>query len=199
MKSWRTLLPHAAFTLACVPVLLSAAAAAAPAQGPASASPVTAWLVLGPLVARNAAFAGANDSAVLAASRLSLDHGWPAAGRTVPWLENDSAAWTPRVATNGTLQLPPAGTNAVVYAATYLDADRFTRGKLTIDGVPAARRRVSLDGVPVGSDSVTLRRGKHVVVVQLLQPAGEAVPEPDPVQSQPTRARSSSAKRANAK
>ncbi len=35
--------------------------------------------------------------------------------------------------------------------------------------------------------------------VPLVQPAGEALPEPDPAQSQPPRARSSSAKRANAK
>ncbi|HEY5062319.1 MAG TPA: prolyl oligopeptidase family serine peptidase, partial [Gemmatimonadaceae bacterium] len=173
MTSWRTLLPHTARTVACVPVLLFAATASA--QRPESASPVTAWLILGPLVARNAAFAGANDSSMLAASRLSLEHGWPAAGRSVPWLENDSATWTPREAVNGGLQLAPASTSALVYAATYLDVDRFTRGKLTIDGVPAARRRVTLDGVPVGSDSVTLRRGKHVVVVQLLQPAGEGV------------------------
>ena len=177
MTSWRTLPPPAARTLACVPVLLFAAVLSAqrPASASASASPVSAWLVLGPLVARNAAFAGASDSAMLAASRLSLDHGWPAAGRSVPWLENDSATWTPRDAANGALQLAPPSTNALVYAATYLDADRFTRGKLTIDGVPAARRRVTLDGVAVGSDSITLRRGKHVVVVQLLQSAGEGV------------------------
>ena len=173
MTSWRTFLSHAARTMGCVPVLTFAVAVSA--QRPASASPVTAWLVLGPLVARNAAFAGANDSSMLAASRLSLDHGWPAAGRSVPWLENDSATWKPRDAVNGALQLAPAATNALVYAATYLDADRFTRGKLTIDGVPATRRRVTLDGVPVGSDSVTLRRGKHVVIVQFLQPAGEGV------------------------
>ena len=168
MTSCRRVLSRAALAVACAPVFVPAVSARAQAS---SASPVTHWLVLGPLAARRAAFAAGNDSTMLAATTLSIGHGWPATGRTVSWLD-DSATWTVREAMTGALELRAPVANAVVYAVTYLDVDRFIRGRLRIDGVPSVRRRVSLDGIRVGSDSVTLRRGKHIVMIQVLQPAG---------------------------
>lgn len=156
-------------TIAGTCALFVSTAAAQAQRTPAS---VTQWLVLGPFVVRNAAFAAATDSAMLASGRLSLDHGWPIAGRSVSWLEHDSASWTARETVAGALTLAAPTVNSVVYAVTYVDVDRFMRATLSIDGVVPSRRRVSLDGAPVGPDSVTLRRGKHILMVQVLQSPG---------------------------
>ena len=169
MTTCRHLLRRACLAMACVPIVGFAPFAWAQSS---SASPVRQWLVLGPMTARNAAFAAATDSAMLASSHLSLDHVWPAAGRSVSWLESDSATWTARETVAGALQLSAPAANSVVYAVTYLDVDRFTRGKLSVEGVPLVARRVSLDGVGVAGDTVTLRRGKHIIMVQILQPGG---------------------------
>ncbi len=144
------------------------------AQGHTSV-PVSVWLVLGPVPARAAAFSAANDSASLASARVSIEHGWPAAGQVVNWLDNSSTTWVARDVSAGPLRIASSATSAIVYAVSYLDADRYTRAKLNIDGVPPARRSVSLDGVRVSADSVTLRRGKHLLMVQLFQPADTAL------------------------
>jgi dipeptidyl aminopeptidase/acylaminoacyl peptidase len=147
------------------------------AQRVAERSPTTVsrWLVLGPLPARTAAFGGSGDSSVLATARVDVDRDWPVDGRAVPWLNGDSAAWVAHDAGDAGLRLPAPATNAIVYAVSYIDADRFTRASLSVSGVTVSRRRITLDGARVTTDSLTLRRGKHVLAVQLLQPAGEVV------------------------
>ena len=162
------LVRHAALLAAC----FSSAAVVPPAQAQRGVgTPLTRWLVLGPLTARNAAFASASDTTMLASSRLSTDNGWPSAGHTLRWLENSPATWTVREAPSGSLPLSAPTANSVVYAVTYLDVDRFTTGMLRVDGIPPTRRIVTLDGVRVASDSVALRRGKHIVLVEMLQAA----------------------------
>ena len=165
-------LKHAALSAACLS--LSVAVPAVQAQS-GTAVPITAWLVLGPLVARNAAFAAANDSAMLASSRFSVENGWPYAGGAVSWLENSPVVWIIREAPSGSLSFGAPAASSVVYAVTYIDVDRFTTGRLSVGGMAPSQRIVTLDGVRVASDSVTLRRGKHIVLVELLQPAGTAL------------------------
>lgn len=167
MTSSYALLRHSALLAVCSSLFVALPSARAQRE----ATPITTWLVLGPLPARNAALAAANDSAMLASSRLSVDNGWPSAGSTVGWLENSPESWTTRAAPSGSLQFSAPTVNSVAYAVAYLDVDRFTTGKLSIDGAKPAQRLITLDGVRVASDSVTLRRGKHIVLVQLLLPA----------------------------
>jgi dipeptidyl aminopeptidase/acylaminoacyl peptidase len=169
MHSCPRILRRALISAACASLI--AGPLRAQSARPAAAT-ADSWLVLGPLAARGAAFSAANDSVLLASSRLSIDRGWPAAGTAVEWLDGRSASWTTRDAPNGSLQLAASPTSAITHAVVYLDADRFTRAKLSVVGPSAQQRTVSLDGVRVAGDSVTLRRGTHVLLVQILQPAG---------------------------
>ena len=103
------LLRHAALLAAC----FSSAAVVPPAQAQRGVgTPLTRWLVLGPLTARNAAFASASDTTMLASSRLSTDNGWPSAGHTLRWLENSPATWTVREAPSGSLPLSAPTANS---------------------------------------------------------------------------------------
>ena len=121
MASGHRLRRRAHFSVACLPLL----ALSLSAQGTRpAATTIDRWLVLGPLAAHGAAFAAMSDSTLLSASRVSLDHGWPAAGMKVEWLGNQPAQWSARDAAGGTLQLPASPDFAISYAAAYLDADR---------------------------------------------------------------------------
>lgn len=124
---------------------------------------VSRWLVLGPVPAEAPAFGAASDSALLASGRVSLAHGWPAAGDAEQWLDGATVAWTSRDAPAGALDLA-ATAPSLAFAVSYLDADRWTEAKITVSG--GAARQVSVDGTPVTGGTVALERGKHVLLVE---------------------------------
>lgn len=133
------------------------------AHGNGRPAPVGQWLVLGPVPAVAPAFGATSDSALLASGRISLTHAWPASGDAEAWIDGTTVRWQPRVATGGALPLESAAPS-LVFAVTYLDADRWTRATITVSGGTA--RAVSLDGTPLRGETVTLERGKHVLLVE---------------------------------
>ncbi len=135
-------------------------AAAVPAG---HATRVSQWLVLGPVPAVAPAFGASSDSVLLASGRVSLAHGWPAAGDAEQWLDGATVSWQAQNAAAGTLRLAVTAPS-LAFAVTYLDADRWTEAKITVSG--GAARRVTVDGRPVAAGPVALERGKHVLFVE---------------------------------
>ena len=121
---------------------------------------VDRWLVLGPTPARAAFNAAAGDSAVMDATRLMLQRGWPTGGTAVSLPGGTVLRWQPGTgsATDGD----------VLHAAVFLSTDRWTRATLAFTGGDAATRRVWLDGQRVMGPDVELRTGKHLLLVQRL-------------------------------
>ncbi|HVZ77813.1 MAG TPA: S9 family peptidase [Gemmatimonadaceae bacterium] len=136
------------------------------------ATPVSQWLVLGPVSAVAPAFGATSDSAMLASGRVSLAHGWPADGQAEQWVNGASVTWKARAAAGGAVTLEAQGGPALAFAVTYLDADRWTRAKITVPGGSA--RLVTLDGAPLRGETATLERGKHVLMVAAVARPGAA-------------------------
>lgn len=143
--------------------LWAGALVVAAAHGGGRPANVARWVVLGPVPAVAPAFGAASDSALLASGHVSLAHAWPAAGDAEAWIDGTTARWQARTETGGTLQLEAAAPS-LAFAATYLDADRWTRARVTVSGGSA--RVVSMDGAPVHGETVALERGKHVLLVE---------------------------------
>ncbi|MFN8581232.1 MAG: prolyl oligopeptidase family serine peptidase [Gemmatimonadaceae bacterium] len=119
---------------------------------------VDRWLVLGPLHVTAPMNAASGDSAILDAARVSVD-AWPSATTVVAFPDAPQLRWTEG---NG------AGKDGdVTWAAAYLTTDRFTTATISVAG-EATTRRVTLDGERVNGDRITLRTGKHMLVVQRL-------------------------------
>lgn len=133
------------------------------AHGGGRSANVAQWLVLGPVPAVAPAFGATSDSALLASGRVSLTHTWPADGDVEQWIDGATTAWRARADPGGTLQLE-AETPSLAFAVSYLDADRWTRARITVSGGTA--RVVSVDGAPLHGETVALERGKHVLLVE---------------------------------
>lgn len=135
-------------------VMLAAACCvvAAPSVG---AQTVTRWLVLGPISASAPAFSTGTDSAMLDANAIALDRRWPAAGDSVAWLDGRTYRWSASDA------IPTPGSAAVVFAAAYLEADRWQKARLTL--APGAR--AWLDGARTRGGSLQLTQGKHWLLI----------------------------------
>ncbi len=143
------------------------------AVGPAGhTAQVSQWLVLGPVPAVAPAFGAASDSALLASGRVSLAHGWPAAGDVAQWLDGGSVSWAARDAAAGALDLH-ADATSLAFAVTYLDADRWTEATVNVSG--GAARLVWVDGSPVAGATVPLERGKHMLLVEAVVRPGAAL------------------------
>ncbi len=149
--------------------------ASAPSS-PASTAPGVAierWLVLGPLPARPPWFGAATDSAVLETHRLAVEQRWPVAGDTVAWLPGAAARWIERVAEHDTLVVSAGAGMGVLYAAVYLDADRFQRVRLVIGG--SGKTVAALDGTRLRGDRAELAKGKHLLLVEAAVTSAGAV------------------------
>ena len=107
----------------------------------------------------------ASDSALLASATLALQHAWPAAGDSEAWVDGSSLRWAARSTTGGGLALE-AAEPSVAFAVAYLDADRWTRLRLTIAGGSA--RTTYLDGERVSGTSVSVGRGRHLLMVAVV-------------------------------
>ncbi len=129
--------------------------AASLALTPIHAQTIDRWLVLGPLPASLPAFSAGGDSALVDANTIALDGRWPAQGDTALWLDGRTYRWSSGAA--------PAsgGTSSIVFASTYLDADRWQRARLTITGSTHAW----IDGVRLAAAPVELTQGKHWLLV----------------------------------
>ncbi|HEU4988836.1 MAG TPA: S9 family peptidase [Gemmatimonadaceae bacterium] len=132
---------------------------------------ISQWLVLGPVAAPAPAFGAVTDSALLASGHLAATRAWPAAGDTDSWLDGPPATWQARATAAESLELQ-AGAPSLVFAATYLEADRWTEARIDVPG--GAERTVSVDGVPVHGATVALARGKHLLLVEAVVRPGNA-------------------------
>ena len=124
----------------------------------AAQTSVDRWLVLGPVAAPLPFGAAATDSARLDALRIATDKGWPSEGATLTLPGATTLRWQ---AGNGSTT-----DGSVVYAAAYVESDRWTRASLQLTGGAATSRRVWLDGTRVGSTPVDLPQGKHLLLVE---------------------------------
>lgn len=156
---------------------------------------IESWLVAGPVSHPLPAFADSGKKAVKVGDLLdeSLLHHVrirPAENGRVDWFAGNSLVWLPAgVGKQGTLKLerPAAAddaTPAVAWLAVYLDAERWHKLDLVLEG--SHPRRAWLDGEPVVSGGtgdeedevrakLELVRGKHVLLLKtVLDPARES-------------------------
>lgn len=176
MTHRRSLARAALIVAACIPGVLAAQ------QSSSAPVAIDRWLVLGPLPAHAPAFGAATDSVLLSANQLSITHGWPASGHTVEWLDGRSVAWAEDAAPNGALHVAASPAQSVVFAVAYLDTDGWQKVELSVEGV--ARQAVSLDGIRVKGSEIELQQGKHILLVEAVQPAGTALTLSARVQSE---------------
>jgi hypothetical protein len=146
-------------SLALAFILATAALHAIPRPALAQ-TPVSDWLVLGPMAAPDVA--GAADAEGLPDGFLSLDESWPTDGDAVQWFDGQAMRWTARPGTDGQLALSgPDGT--VAFALTYLHADRWQEATIEVSG--EGRHRAWLDGA-ASAGEVVLDQGTHWLLIQ---------------------------------
>ncbi len=153
--------PHAMTPprLSAISCALTIAVLVSVAPRPAAAqTTIDRWLVLGPTPVLQPFGSAASDSSVLGNWRLRVDGSWPREGGTVPAPSGAALRWSRG---DGS-----AASATMVYAAAYISSERWQR--LTLESELAAdeARRVWVDGARVTGTSVTLTRGKHMVLVQ---------------------------------
>ena len=142
-------------TLTCRQLLLGALFA----TGPASAqTAVDRWLVLGPTAVTSPFGTSSSDSAALGNLRLRTDAGWPVDGTLVPMPNAPALRWH---AGDGA-----AAAGTVVFAAAYLTSDQWQRVTIASSLVAGEARRTWLDGSLIAGTTLTLTRGKHLLLVQ---------------------------------
>ena len=154
------------------------------------------WLLMGPVAGQDPVYSdvpGIDGSTWTVEQLLKTDMAryadWvPAEGSAIPWSRGQKLEWT-RVSVDDEGVLPLAeGSDErhdVMWAALYLEADRFVTGSVTLES--RGMLRVFLNGDKVteksttqpGSDeapgstshSFEMRRGKHLLLIKMIHPA----------------------------
>ncbi len=168
-------------------------------SGEHTAVPVNNWLKLGPVTETLPAFAGDNNPTIKIKDLLDFrfvdkKDWWPAAGDKFLWDAAHSLKWVELNAdTSGTVVIKsPAHHTAVVYLAAYLQADRWLKGRVTVETPYLVQ--IFLDGKAVGSKKSALLKkdgssqngkavgklkietGKHLLLLKALRPANTESP-----------------------
>ncbi len=141
---------------------------------------VSFWLTAGPLTVSEPLFLDSASQNDAARYLMSSDLDWrPAKGEKLPWLPGQTATW--EVRQGDSISVLSSQSRTVMFATTYVTSSRWQELPLTIrsgrplalwlDGKYMDKQAKASDNVYELKKTLTLHRGKHLLVIQAVSPA----------------------------